>query len=389
MKRNFLLKISDAFFSKKWLVILISAIILTVFGRVVDNKSLTQSGIVVGLGIDFKDEKYEVTVQTVSVSGSAGSDKSISSYLTYSAEGETLTEAINSISEKLGLMVSLSHCNLVIMSPSALILNPVRTFSALTKPLALPEQALVVATDYNIPKLFASKIPSTENISFFLQAVLLQDLEAGGLTSVSVKDFLAMRCSRSGSAFVPYLELTEMEEKPIGNNSSGGESDKNYIVDINKNLVLNGNVSVVIDEETAEAVNLFFTNKVENKLPVKLNNGSVIEFRIVDSSPMVKVEGNHIKVKIKMNVSFVEAQGFDTPYILNCNSKEALQARDILEKQLQSALINAYELSKSTGIDFLGIENILYQKHGLSLTREFIDNSTFEVAFDIEVTENS
>ena len=75
MKQGILHKISDNFFSKKWLVILVSAIILTTFGRVIDNKSLTQSGIVVGLGIDFQDDLYEVTVQTVSVSGSAGTDK--------------------------------------------------------------------------------------------------------------------------------------------------------------------------------------------------------------------------------------------------------------------------------------------------------------------------
>ena len=387
MKENLFHKISDSFFSKKWLVILISAIILTIFGRVIDNKSLTQSGIVVGLGIDFKDDVYEVTVQTVSVSGSAGTDKTTSSYLTYSAMGETLTEAINSISEKLGLIVSLSHCNLVIMSPSALTLNPVRTFSALTKPLALPEQALVVATDHNIPKLFASKIPSTENISFFLQAVLLQDLEAGGLTSVSVKDFLAMRCSRSGSAIVPYLQLTEMEEKPIGDNS--GSQDKNYIVDINKNLALNDNNNKIVEEEIAQAVNLFYTDKVKNKLPVPLDTGGVIEFRIVDNSRSVKIDGNKIAVKIKMNVSFVEAQGFDTPYILNCNSSEVLMARDILETKLETALTKAYNLSKSSGIDFLGIENMLYQKYGLSLEDGFSDNIQFDVTFDIDVTENS
>ena len=386
MKQNLTHKISDNFFSKKWLVILISAIILTVFGRVIDNKSLTQSGIVVGIGIDYRKDKYEVTVQTVSVSGSAGTDKTSSNYLTYSATGSTLTEAINSISEKLGLIVSLSHCNLVIMSRSALGLNPVRTFSALTKPLALPEQALVVATDHNIPKLFASKIPSTENISFFLQAVLLQDLEAGGLTSVSVKDYLAMRCSRSGSAIVPFLTLTEMEEKPIGDNTSG--QDKNYIVDINQNLVLDNQSNLLINENIASAVNLFYSTKVKNKLPSHLDEG-VIEFRIVNNSRSIKIDGNTILAKIKMNVSFVEAQGLDTPYILNCNSPEVLKAKDALEKQLTNALMEGYQLSKSSGIDFLGIKNMLHQKYGLSLDDKGFDKADFKVEFDIEVTENS
>ena len=386
MKQGILHKISDNFFSKKWLVILVSAIILTTFGRVIDNKSLTQSGIVVGLGIDFQDDLYEVTVQTVSVSGSAGTDKARSSYLTYSAKGATLTEAINSISEKLGLIVSLSHCNLVIMSRSALSLNPVRTFSALTKPLALPEQALVVATDQEIPSLFASKIPSTENISFFLQAVLLQDLEAGGLTSVSVKDFLAMRCSKSKSAVVTYLKLNEMTEKPIGDNSG---NDKNYIIDINKNVVVNERANFIIDEHIAEVVNLFYSNNVKNKLPVPLGNGAVIEFRIVNNSRSIKIDGYNIKVKLKMDLSFVEAQGLDTPYILNCNSKEVLEARDILEGLLTDALIEGYALSKECGIDFLGIENLLYQRYGTNLDDEWLDKVSFDASFDIEVTENS
>ena len=387
MKQSLTHKISDILFSKKWLIILISAIILTVFGRVIDNKSLTQSGIVVGIGIDLVDDQYEVTVQTVSVSGSAGTDKATSSYLTYTSKGATLSAAINSLSEKLGLIVSLSHCNLVIMSSNAISLNPIRTFSALTKPLALPEQALVVATDHKIPSLFASKIPSTENISFFLQAVLLQDLEAGGLTKVSVKDFLAMRCSKSGSAIVPYLKLTEMEEKPIGNNSSGDE--KNYIVDINNNLAVGDNGIKILDEPTAQAVNLFYSDKVKNKLAVKLPEGKVIEFRIINNSTSVKINGKSIKTELKMNVSFVEAQGFDTPYILNCNSPEVLSARDVLKKQLADTLKDAYNLSKSCGIDFLGIENLLYQKHGLALDDGAFEDSSFDVSVDVEVTENS
>jgi hypothetical protein len=272
------------------------------------------------------------------------------------------------------------------MSRSALSLNPVRTFSALTKPLALPEQALVVATDHEIPSLFASKIPSTENISFFLQAVLLQNLEAGGLTSVSVKDFLAMRCSKSKSAIVPYLQLTEMTQKPIEN---GGGNEKNYIIDINKNIVANESSNLLIEKNIAEVVNLFYSDKVKNKLPVPLDNGAVIEFRIVNNSRSVKIDEYKIEAKLKLSLSFVEAQGLDTPYILNCNSKEVLDARDILEGMLSDALIDGYELSKTCGIDFLGIENLLYQKYGTNLDEKWREMVTFDATFDIEVTENS
>ena len=144
-----------------------------------------------------------------------------------------------------------------------------------------------------------------------------------------------------------------------------------------------------IDEDIAKAVNLFFSDKVKNKLPVSLPNGGVIEFRIIDNSRKIKIKDNKIETTIKMKVSFVEAQGLDTPYILNCNSKEVLKARDILEKQLADALTNGFLLSKSCGIDFLGTKNLLYEKYGLKLDKDFQESLSFDVKFDIDVTENS
>ena len=376
----------DRLLSKKWLVILIVGVILTVFGRVIDNKALTQSGIVVGIGIDYRDNLYDVTIQAVAVDGGAGSDKGSTNFLTYSAKGKTISDAVNSLSEKLGLIVSLSHCNLVIMTRSALALEPVRTFSALTKPLALPEQALVVATDMDIGKVFASKIPSTENVSFFLQSVLLQNLGAGGLTSVSVKDYLAMRCSRSGGVMVPYLELYEMTDKPI---SSQPSEDKNYVIDLNKNLVINDKGDMVIDETTAKSANMFLSKDVKDKIAVPLKNGGVVEFRVIKVSSKTKVEGMKVVCEMKMNVSFVEAQGFDTPLVLNCNSPEVLDAKNTLEQMLADDLESCFLLSKQCGIDFLGLENLLYQKHGRHLPQNCFDQILFEASYSVTVTENS
>lgn len=379
-------RMKGEFFARKWLVILIVGVVLTIFGRVIDNKSLTQSGIVIGIGIDHVDEKYEVTIQAVAVSGSAGSDKSSTNYLTYSAKGETISEAVNTLSEKLGLMVSLSHCNLVIMSRSALRLNPIETFSALTKPLALPEQALIVATDEDIEKVFSSKIPSTENVSFFLQTVLLQDLGAGGLTSVTVKDFLAKRCSRSGGVALPYLGLEEMTNKPIGDSQSG--DDKNFIIDINKNMVVGENGVEVVDETTAKAVNMFLNTKVKDKLSVRTEDG-VVEFRIIKNSKSLEVDGLNIKANMKMNVSFVEGQGFNSSTPFDCNSPEVLHACKLLEKQLEKALIDSFLLSKTIGIDFLGLENIIYQRVGRTLEKDCLSKIRFDVNYSIKVTENS
>ncbi len=376
----------DRFFAKKWLVIAITAMLLTIFGRVIDNKSLTQSGIVIGLGIDYKEDMYDVTIQAVAVSGSAGSDKASTSFLTYSSKGETIGDAVNSLSEKLGLIVSLSHCNLVVMSRSALALDPVRTFSALTKSLSLPAQALIVATDTDIREVFSSKIPSTDNISFFLQSVLLQDLGAGGLTTVSVKDYLATRLSRSGGTALPYLELHKMTDKPI-TNSQGG--DDNYIVDINKNLVIDGDGDMVVEENIAKAINMFLNDKVKDKLVATLPDVGIFEFGIIKTSKSVKVDGMKVFAEIEMTVSFVEAREVDSTKELNCDSPQVIDASKQLEKDLAKYLMDSFYISKETDIDFLGLENVVYQKAGHTLEKKCLDQIDFHATYTIKVTENA
>jgi hypothetical protein len=92
---------------------------------------------------------------------------------------------------------------------------------------------------------------------------------------------------------------------------------------------------------------------------------------------------------MKMNVSFVEAQGFDTPLILNCNSPEVLDEKNTLEQMLADNLESCFLLSKQCGIDFLGLENLLYQKHGRHLPQNCFDQILFEASYSVTVTENS
>ena len=78
-------RLRDRFFRAKWLVVLIVTAVLLFFGRTTDIRSLTQSALVIGLGIDRTETGFAVSTLSVIVSGSAGGDNS-ESYAVYSAE---------------------------------------------------------------------------------------------------------------------------------------------------------------------------------------------------------------------------------------------------------------------------------------------------------------
>lgn len=184
-------------FIKKWVIILILGLILTGFARVLETKSLSQSGIVIGIGLDYNDGKFTVSTQSISVSGSAAESQAPHKYVNSTATAATVMEAFDEISRKLGLIISLSHCNLIVMSPSVLKLDHLQLFLTLEKSMGLPEQALVISTPEEPGKLLAQPIATEDTAVLLTESTLVQNLGSDGLAQVTVKDFLVNSLSRS------------------------------------------------------------------------------------------------------------------------------------------------------------------------------------------------
>lgn len=67
-------RLRDRFFRTKWLVMLVAVVVLIFFGRTSDIKSLTQSALVIGLGIERTESTFTVSTLSVIVSGGSGGD---------------------------------------------------------------------------------------------------------------------------------------------------------------------------------------------------------------------------------------------------------------------------------------------------------------------------
>lgn len=99
----------------KWFMLLTIAIFLVIFGRMVETPSLSKSAVVLGIGIDYDKatSQFEVSAQSVLVGSSSG-DTSETSYVCTTAKGNSIAGAMDVISRKTGLIISLSHCNVLL-----------------------------------------------------------------------------------------------------------------------------------------------------------------------------------------------------------------------------------------------------------------------------------
>lgn len=371
----------------KWAVILIIAIILVVFGRTVETPSLIKSAIVLGIGIDFDEQtkEFDVSAQSVLV-GIAGGQDAQATYAMYNAQGKTIADALDNISRKMGLIVSLAHCNVLFVSPAVLKLDHLQLIYPLTGMYALPEQAILVSGKHAPKEIMALRLGTTLSSPFFLQQALTNEEGSDGMIRTTVKDFAARSLSRSESNAIPYIIATKMENPPMTEQSGGGDT---YEMDLSRALVFNHEKFKIIEGEPSELLALFSSRDIVGTLNYTADDGSSMEFKILGKKIRIKAKGKSIFADMELSVDLSDVQHVNTHKVLSSADEIVKQYANLLAKQFEKQLTELFETSKQCGIDFLNLQDKAYQSVGRTLPENCLDKLSFFAKVTIKVQETA
>lgn len=371
----------------KWAVILIIAIILVVFGRTVETPSLIKSAIVLGIGIDFDEqtEEFDVSAQSVLV-GIAGGQDAQATYAMYNAQGKTIADALDNISRKMGLIVSLAHCNVLFVSPAVLKLDHLQLIYPLTGMYALPEQAILVSGKHAPKEIMALRLGTTLSSPFFLQQALTNEEGSDGMIRTTVKDFAARSLSRSESNAIPYIIATKMENPPMTEQGEGGDT---YEMDLSRALVFNHEKFKIIEGEPSELLALFSSRDIVGTLNYTADDGGSMEFKILGKKIRIKAKGKSIFADMELSVDLSDVQHVNTNKVLSSADEIVKQYANLLAKQFEKQLTELFETSKQCGIDFLNLQDKAYQSVGRTLPENCLDELQFSAKVTIKVQETA
>lgn len=371
----------------KWAVILIIAIILVVFGRTVETPSLIKSAIVLGIGIDFDEqtEEFDVSAQSVLV-GIAGGQDAQATYAMYNAQGKTIADALDNISRKMGLIVSLAHCNVLFVSPAVLKLDHLQLIYPLTGMYALPEQAILVSGKHAPKEIMALRLGTTLSSPFFLQQALTNEEGSDGMIRTTVKDFAARSLSRSESNAIPYIIATKMENPPMTEQGEGGDT---YEMDLSRALVFNHEKFKIIEGEPSELLALFSSRDIVGTLNYTADDGGSMEFKILGKKIRIKAKGKSIFADMELSVDLSDVQHVNTNKVLSSADEIVKRYANLLAKQFEKQLTKLFETSKQCGIDFLNLQDKAYQSVGRTLPENCLDELQFSAKVTIKVQETA
>lgn len=371
----------------KWIILLAAILFLIIFGRTVNSPALTKSAIVLGVGIDFDEEAKEFIVSTQSaiMATSSSSDSgATTSYVTYTCKGKTISSALDDISTKMGLIVSLAHCEVLFVSKSVLKLDRLQLIYPLTGMYALREQAVVLSGNKTPKEFLALRVGTTISTPFYLQTALSNMEGTDGMIRTTVKDLLARSLSRSKSTVIPYLSAEKMKDQPL---DQQGEQKDNYEFDLSRTLAFNYTDTYVIEDDLSEILALYLSTTTFGALNYTSETGESVDFRLLDKDVKTYAKGRHVTVEIKLTADLLDVQFFDTDKVLTGADKPIKDAAKALSVKLENRLTKLYEKSKELNIDFLGLQAKVYQSVGRDLEEDCLSTISFMPKVEIEVKE--
>lgn len=386
MKRK--LNIPSYLMRTKWFIIFLAVLALIIFGRTVNSPELTKTAIVLGAGLDYSEESGEfiVTTQSVLMASSSSEGAGLTSYDTFTSKGKTIAEALDDISRKMGLTLSLAHCNVLFVSQSILKLDHMQLIYPLTGMYSLPEHAILVTGEKSPREMLSTQIGTTQSAPYFLQLALTNKEGTNGMIRTTVKDFLARSLSRSQATAIPYITMEEMPDQPI---TSDGEKKDNYEFNLSSTLVFNHDDAKLLKDKQAEMLVLYLTKSTFGALAYESDKGECVEFRLLNKDVKTKANGRNVSAKIQLTVELLDVQFIDTDKVLTGADPQIREAADKLAREMEGTLNELFELSKEWNIDFLGLQTKAYQSVGRTLEEDCLSTLSFSPEVKLQVKETA
>ena len=244
----------------KWAVLLIGVVVFFIFGNKLPGEPLSSRSMVVGFGIDLTDnETLRVSAQILNASSSTETSGQTTQVVT--AENSTLSGAMNTIGERSGATVALTHCNVVFLCKDLAksdhcyaVLNYLVTNDYLS------ENAYLFAVDGKAEDYMTSAAAFGGNISIFIQRTVGMHGEYADLPVKTLRDFLVGYHSLGAANWIPVLKKEPVKQQQ---SESGQTPSDQYVFSANALYALRKNKFVgEYGESGARALN-FAKNEVK------------------------------------------------------------------------------------------------------------------------------
>ncbi|SMC26436.1 spore germination protein KC [Clostridium acidisoli DSM 12555] len=343
---------------KIWVKIIICIFMALNLTSCESSSELNKLAIVMGVGIDKGKEKdtMELTIQMAKILQSSASKGSGNSggntdYLNLKEDGRSISECIKEFSRKLNRKLFFSHNQVIILGEDAAIAGVEKYMDFF---LRYRETRLLVWI--LVSKGSASDIlnikPDFENApGRSIGELVKNEQDTSQIPAVNLKDFASRMMSKTTSAIVPIIEVSNENDKKIAYLKETAVFKKDKMIGTLDKKETRGLLWAI--NEVKDGVVTVSTSDGKNEVNIAT---TYVSSKII---PQIKDNQASIKIQIKQEGDLQDETSSED--LANPKAFEVLQRceEDSIKEEVMSALKKARELNA----DIFGFGDIIYQHY--------------------------
>ena len=313
---------------------------------------LNKLAIVSAIGIDYKDNLYEITAQVMDVQKTEGGNMNQKS-LIYEAKGETIGKAIRNLSEKYPKTIYLGHLEIIILGKDITNSRINNTFDFLIRSPEVRSTGNILINKYQTAKETLN--PKNEKENSFATEQIKSSLEnaskrTGTVKLITLEELLQEYLEQGLDPVIPTIKV----DKNKTDNTS------NTIIS-NLSVLKNNKIEKELTKEQSIAYNTINSNYEDIVITPRYNNKTI---GVIIFNPKAKVE-TKIENNIQTNINItVEAKPNELNNKVDPNDKKTeKELEKVIKNELKNYIQNLINYCKETNTDVLGIGNNIYKNY--------------------------
>lgn len=319
------------------------------------------------IGIDKSDDEYEITILAVIPKGSNDVNSNLE---IFSASGESISQALDTISLDLGKKIGLAHCDSIIFSEELMKENLTLIFDYFIRTANLSTNPTLVATPDSAKDLLLAIKSSNNILDLSLKNIIDSQEDRTMLDNVTIDRFYRAYLSHNSTFAIPILSVQDStgedsqsggESSEESSSSSGGESSgssnksKQIKNDNNIAILKDGKFISALTEEEKFIYNLLTNPSSYQKFVLH----NITDENVVDSTvilqeadkiifPVLKFDEGKPKIEYKIWLSVM----LDEVIGLNNHSYASLNGiKNFLTPTVKEAFNNLVQKNLQVTID--------------------------------------
>lgn len=324
---------------------------------------LNKMALVSSIGIDKKDDLYEVSVQVMNAKESNSTDGS--QVTVYTEKGKSIFYALRKISLKSPRKLYGSHLGKLVLSKEIANENIIDVLDVFQRNSNVKNDFNIVIIDNISAKDSLKILTTTQSIpSEYVRQTVSSAYYNTGLTySIKQDEFISMHLKKYIDPVIPVIKITNYEEKGTTTDNLNTTDPITKIEVLDKLAIIKENkVEDYLYDNEILGYN-FINNNIHNiVIPVKCdeNNYSSIALK---SKTKYKIKKDNNKYKLTINI---KSTGNINEYSCykNLNKKENIEELEKeTKKEIEKAIKKVLIKDKNVKSNFLGLKRKIYLKY--------------------------